>query len=201
MAWKRRPKHLSIHLIGPDLPSCTTTQKQQDALHIHYVNKNETAKDPTGDKDTSTAIPSFESLSITCHASYYHEWRQQKMMEETSAPHLLLAYHPGFWGYDTWKPTLEFLRTTKEHGHIPFVVTSYTLLEAEEDEVVLQEMLLSEGGSSNNEDNDHTAKNRKKRVIWSPEYNPFASQMKRPTATAVPGEEYRENSAWQAWWI
>jgi len=63
---------------------------------------------------------------------------------------------------------------------IPFVITAYTVQEAEDDTEVV-------------------AANAKACCLWSAEINPFGSRKKRETASAAHGREYRENGAWQAW--
>ena len=160
-AARRPPRRIQLHMIGPELPEL------QESSCIEMK--------PEG----SVSNENFEVLRISVHKEYYHEWRSQNSFD-ASRPHFLLAFHPGFWGYSTWKPTLDWLAERKES--IPLVLTSYTLMEAEEDEEVLKRL----PGATN---------------LWSSEYNPFASHKERPTKTAVEGEEYRENSAWQAWRI
>jgi len=156
---RKPPRSIQLTLIGPNLPTL-------DCLSDMELVGEETKRSNCR----------LESVKLKCHTGYYHEWRIQNASDVP--PDLLLAFHPGFWGYDTWKPTLDWL--VEKGDKIPLVATSYTLLEAEEDQEVLKG--LSSG-----------------KMIWEAEYNPFASQQNRPTATAVKSEEYRENSAWQAW--
>jgi len=49
----------------------------------------------------------------------------------TATPDLIIAFNAGVWGYDSWKPTME--RLVGLQKSIPFVVTAYTLQEAEDD--------------------------------------------------------------------
>jgi hypothetical protein len=158
---RKPPRRVELHLIGPSMPL--------------ILSSLELVLDP----DESRRL---ESVQVSCHTGYYHEWRlQQRLQQDAKPPDLLVAFHAGLWGYDTWKPTLDWL-VEQEGPQLPLLVTSYTLLEAEEDQEVLQNLLPNQS-------------------IWTAEYNPFATQQIRPTATAVEGEDYRENAAWQAWWI
>ena len=58
-----------------------------------------------------------------------------------AAPDLILAFHAGFWGYDSWRPTLMGLLRTS----IPIIVTSYTMEEARLDVRALGAATLEEG--------------------------------------------------------
>eukprot|EP00977_Amphora_coffeiformis_P009741 scaffold2243_cov165-Amphora_coffeaeformis.AAC.21 len=156
---RKPPRSIQLTLIGPSLPTV------EDSSQIELVVEG-----------TKRSDCRLESVKLKCHTAYYHEWRKDNASD--IPPDLLLAFHPGFWGYDTWKPTLDWL--VEKGDKVPLVATSYTLLEAEEDQEVLKGMSAGT-------------------MLWEAEYNPFASQKNRATATAVEGEEYRENSAWQAW--
>ena len=156
---RKPPRSIQLRLIGPNLPTFDGSSDMELVVE--------------GNKRIDCCL---ESVKLKCHTAYYHEWRQENASDVP--PDLLLAFHPGFWGYDTWKPTLDWL--VEKGDKVPLVATSYTMLEAEEDQEVLKG--LSAGT-----------------MLWEAEYNPFASQQNRPTASAVEGEAYRENSAWQAW--
>ena len=160
---RKAPRKMELHLVGPNLPALS------DSV-IELVPKKQ---QPQGKESR------LESVQLACHDGLYHEWRERN--PAAKVPDLLITYHPGFWGYDSWKPTLQWLNDRADK--IALVATSYTLLEAEEDQQVLET----------------TLSNATK--LWESEYNPFASQQVRPTATAVQGEAYHENSAWQAWRI
>jgi hypothetical protein len=100
-------------------------------------------------------------------------------------PNLVIAYNAGIWGYTDWHPTLkklyEFERT------VPFVITAYTIFEAEDDFEVLEEVLgVSLAGDGNG-----------RRCLWSAELNAFASRVVRETKSS--DNAYFENGAWQAY--
>jgi hypothetical protein len=80
--------------------------------------------------------------------------------------------------------------TTTTTATAPIIFTAYTLAEAEEDYEVIVKLLSSLGKTKEYID---------AACLWEPQVNPFASQQPRPTATSVPGQQYRENGAWQAW--
>ena len=120
------------------------------------------------------------------HAKLYHEFLQEQTSLTDSSIDLIISFNAGIWGYDSWKPTLQYLRVAHEttKKKIPLVVTAYTLWEAQEDYKVLQETFAQSFS-----------------LAWKPQLNPFGSHMTRPTSTAPPQqtEAYRENAAWQAW--
>ena len=60
-----------------------------------------------------------------------------------AAPDVVIAFHPGFWGYDSWRPTLVGLLRTS----IPVVATSYTMEEARLDVRALGAATLADGAS------------------------------------------------------
>ena len=174
------PKILEFHLIGPNL-------------------------ERNGSVEIVDSLPApFESVQCNHHACLYHEFLQQQQEKDDMndavpvPPDLILSYNAGLWGYDDWKRTLEYLSSTAScksaeevdtrsasRKKIPFVVTAYTLLEAQEDYEVVKAIFP-----------DSTC-------LWKPQLNPFGSHHPRPTATAPPQqtESYRENAAWQAWRI
>lgn len=113
----------------------------------------------------------------------YHDW---KGLER---PDLRIFFHPGFWGYIDWAPTLRMVLGT---GEPPLLVTSYTMQEAELDARTIANVLANKPCFDDNDDDllDDS-------WLWRPEVNAHASMQQRPTATAPAGHVYRENSAWQ----
>jgi hypothetical protein len=131
---------------------------------------------------------------VQCHACLYHDFIAARSREEQDqdalAPHLIVAFNAGIWGYDDWIPCLECILAME--GRIPFVATAYTIQEAEDDFDVIHALVAKRVEPAVDAGNAAA-------TVWSAEVNPFASQLPRPTATALPGREYRDNAAWQAW--
>ncbi|CAB9525021.1 expressed unknown protein [Seminavis robusta] len=166
------PKNLVLCLVGPNVPAST--------------------KAPINLLSSNKPLPRQRLLSAqaTCHSASYHDWLEEQ--ESDRLPDLMVCFNAGIWGYEEWKPTIRCLAEKKLQA--PFVVTSYTLEEAEDDFDVMEEIIV--GGDAKK---DADQKSPTKALLWGPEVNPFASKQKRETATAVEGRDYRENHAWQAW--
>ena len=105
------------------------------------------------------------------------------------APDLVLAFHPGFWGYESWRPTLRGLL----RGTTLLVATSYTPEEASLDALALGAAMLER-------DADEDAAEAASDALhwsWRPELNPHVGA-RREVASAPPGHNYRENHCWSA---
>ena len=102
-----------------------------------------------------------------------------------AAPDVVLAFHPGFWGYDSWRPTLMGLLRTS----IPMIVTSYTMEEARLDVRALGAATLEAGASDDAADAAAAALE----FLWGPEENERAGA-RRVVASAPPGHDHRENN-------
>ena len=99
---------------------------------------------------------------------------------------MAIAFNAGIWGYDLWKPTLAAL--CRFHRPVPFVVTAYTVQEAEEDaEVIVEVVGVDRSGTVDG------------MCLWKVEVNPFGSRKERKTSTAPKERQYFENNSWQAW--
>ena len=75
---------------------------------------------------------------------------------------------------------------------VPFVITAYTLSECCEDYRVISNAI----GASDDDTKEPSHPSRAT-PLWEPEKNPFGSHIVRETKSS--NDEYRENSAWQAW--
>lgn len=159
------PPALEFHLIGPNL--------QPDKCKTVVV--------------AGTELPSsLRSVSVHYHSSLYHDYLKSIDNDVSSINiDIIVSYHAGIWGYDSWKPTLEYLSSTcdSRKKKIPFVITAYTLWECQEDFEVMKDFQANFS------------------LAWKPQISPFGSHKVRPTITAPSAqkESYRENSAWQAW--
>ena len=159
------PRHFDVLLVGPNVPS--------DAAKRPFVDIMPSNK---------TSSSRLMSATATCHEAVYHEWLEEQQQEEK--PDLVIAFNSGIWGYKEWVPTLEAL--CQLSYSIPFVSTSYTIQECEDDAQVIETVVADTKGGAG-------------RCLWNAQANPFASRQIRETHTALPGREYRENAAWQAW--
>jgi hypothetical protein len=116
------------------------------------------------------------------HVGVYNEW----IVDQKQAD-LVIAFNAGIWGYDDWRPTVEYLIRAKLS--IPFVVTAYTLQEAQDDFDVIHDAVVAQS----------SFERAQECCQWQAEVNALASKVPRETATAIAGRHYRENGAWQAW--
>jgi len=186
------PRHLRIELLGPCVPSHSTKFGAIDLM--------------PKSKDGSVSKGRLLSATTQCKNCMYHDFLLEleaarsstslhneakdcwdgfnfsQMTESTKYPNLVIAFNAGIWGYTDWHPTLNFL--LRFDRPVPFVITSYTLAEAEEDEYSLEEILNTNFGEKN-------------RCFWKPENNPFASRVARDTKNNN-NNTYYENGAWQA---
>jgi len=165
------PRHLQLCLVGPNVPAAAAALEPIDLLAT-----------PTGRSKHSR----LETAVVTSHVGLYNEW----MVEQSRPVDLAIAFNAGVWGYDTWAPTFEFLAGRQQS--IPFVVTAYTIQEAQDDFDVVQDIVAASVlASAGQAATDF--------LLWKPQVNVLASKRIRETVTAVAGREYRENGAWQAW--
>ncbi|EOD23786.1 hypothetical protein EMIHUDRAFT_239101 [Emiliania huxleyi CCMP1516] len=111
-------------------------------------------------------------LNVRFSCKLYHELTADEL---GAPPHVAVAFQAGVWGYDTWAPTVgSVLRSG-----CALVVTSYTILEAEDDE----EALAAIGGM---------------RWAWRPEPNPWRSAVTESRLNSRgDARDLAENAAWQ----
>jgi hypothetical protein len=165
------PVYIDFHLIGPNVPADAAVWTPVSLMP----------------KTKLKATSRLEEATACCHVGVYDEWivqqQQQQSAGEFRVPDVAVAFNAGVWGYKEWPITLR--RLFELNLQIPFVLTAYTVQEAEDDAEVVEEIVGATEQST--------------QQIWGVESNPFASRKERPTATAVDGRDYRENAAWQAW--
>jgi hypothetical protein len=176
------PKRLLVHILGVDYVETKSVDQirvtfgplirwlaaspqSPESIDVILIGPN-VVQQPRTDLLPRIDTP-LKKASVSCHVGAYHE------LHIDGPANLTIAFNAGIWGYREWVPTLERLK-----GAI-FVVTAYTLEEAEDDAVVLSE----QPGSEN---------------IWKAESNPFGSNVQRETKS-LHNRIYRENAAWQAW--
>jgi hypothetical protein len=185
------PESVRLVVVGPDVPAAMTTSP--------------VTLDTASDEASSAATRNrLQQATVHCYSALYHDWIQAGQPQ--ARPDLVVAFHAGMWGYDSWLPTLRYLAAPRHGGDeehaiattttgtdlwaelnmLPLLVTSYTIEEALDDYDVIRTTMTTESGSLC-------------KCCWEPELNPFGSRLPRVTETALPGRDYRENSAWQAW--
>jgi hypothetical protein len=169
------PRHLEIHLVGPNVPAHAAARPAVDLLAL-----SSTAATALASYQTATDSR-LETARAMSHVGVYNEW-----MVDRQKADLVIAFNAGIWGYNEWLPTLEHLIRAKQS--IPLVVTAYTLQEAEDDFDVIQEQVVALS----------SVEHAKECCLWPFEVNALASKVPRETATAR-SHLYRENGAWQAW--
>ena len=158
-------------------------EKCPKALQLHLIGPNVPVAAPRHVE--LVASGRLEKADLFCHPCVYQDRKRSDRFAQ-----LLISFNAGIWGYNEWRPTLQHLAHLRQN--VFFVVTAYTLEEADEDADVIQDE-VSRAWRVSKEDLASSA------CIWAPQANAFASKQARETLTAAPGRCYRENAAWQAW--
>lgn len=133
---------------------------------------------------------------LDCHVfssdMLYHE--HLAAHSSSPAPDLLVMFNAGLWGYDSWIPTLEAIGYTPG---LTVLVTSYTVLEAEDDFDTIDRYCngLARGGGCGGVGAGGVE------WLWEEERNPHAGTEVINRSSAAPGSEYRDNGAWQCFRI
>jgi hypothetical protein len=181
-------KHLRIEFLGPNVPIDAT--KRQPA-QLFPTSKSQSGDNITVKKKT-TGIQTAVAICKNClYHDYLKDLQQNCNGGINHLPHFMISYNSGIWGYDSWKPTLQAMNNILPFK-TPFIITSYTLLEAEDDTEVIQEIFRD---LNKNEETDK----HKGSMMWGPTTNPFGSRKLRKTVTNPGNRPYFENSAWQVW--
>jgi hypothetical protein len=163
-------------------------------------------------------VPPGTSVEVLVFTKYYHDveslirsrWSRtdEEIGEEVVTPDIVLMMNAGIWGYESWKSTLKALSQFKNEklcysgdldsssGRSIFLVTSYTLAEAEEDFDCIQALFPCS-------ENDNRVN-----WFWECELNPMRSQVPlsrhAPTRKSVAGQSvdpvlnstYMDNHYW-----
>jgi hypothetical protein len=189
-------KHLRIELLGPNVP------KHSEEFGTMNLLPN--------------IIPGrLHSATVVCKNCMYHDYLHASQtcskddinVHYPIKPNLVIAYNAGIWGYTDWHPTLKSLCSL--NWPVPFIITAYTIYEAEDDAQVVEEIMeewnRSSGGYIDRDTSTATISNRPhndttidtKRCLWSAELNPYASRIVKETTSS--DHIYHENGAWQAY--
>jgi len=197
---KKGIKLLDLVFIGPNLP--TNLHGQSIEFVYYYSEDGEGAipKWPQGIMSKLSASLQDYGLALKVRVQawvgLYHEHFQrseQVPMTPTDRPDLVALFNPGLWGYDAWLPTLEVFKALRSKGPNEneksspvFVVTSYTLEEAEDDMDVV-EAVFSQGGGGEEGGKDFP-------VLWGPELNAHYDPTKKLSRiTAEEGRHYYDS--------
>jgi hypothetical protein len=202
------PKHLRIELLGPNVPPHSEQFGTMNLLpaipgrleSATVVCKNCMYHDYLEELEAGSASESPSQSQWTTEVALPSRQTQPPSMDvqSTKFPNIAIAYNAGIWGYTDWHPTLRQL--DRFSRQVPFVITAYTLPEAEDDTEALEEVL---DGDSNadvdaNEGCQLNCVPIRERCLWAAEKNPFASRVERVT-TRVNDNAYYQNGAWQAY--
>lgn len=125
------------------------------------------------------------TIELLAYSRYYHDVQSLVSMRwPNSVADIVLMMNAGIWGYDSWKYTLKSLRSsviTRVSDNVPtgsrsvFLVTSYTLPEAEEDYDCIQDLFSSEDEGKEADIGNNTSPQVKVRWLWECELNPCRS--------------------------
>lgn len=181
-------RHLRIELLGPNVPLHSEDFGMMNLL-------------------PSNNIPGkLMSATLICKNCMYHDYiekmttsKEKNQTKTIRYPNMIIAYNAGIWGYTDWHPTLKSLyKLTKP---VPFIITAYTIYEAEDDAQVLDDVLQEEWNalskSCNSSRDNGVIGMDGKRCLWGAELNPYASRVVRETKSS--DNIYHENGAWQAY--
>ena len=171
------PGCLELMLIGPGIPASAMEQSPVNLL------PNTSSSSGLQGTHVASGRKSLKQAQVSCYNAVYDEWLLTQSDDCTAD--VVVAFNAGIWGYKEWRKTIE--QMIQRANDTPFVVTAYTLYEAEDDFEVIQQV------SSKSKELTPA------RCLWEPEINPYSSKVDRLTLSAVPGRRYRENYAWQAW--
>ena len=177
-------------------------------------------------------------VSVESYACLYHDYHfAQIENRKFETPDMVLMLNAGIWGYTSWLPTLDVFAkistgcesssssseqsgsavhgSTNSSVKAPvFIVTSYTIEEAEDDEDTIREhfrkkIILPLVAQDLLEDrevlrlSDHSINTLDHQEalqphwIWEAEISPFKGFEEVERLTKVDGREYRLNHAWQ----
>ena len=177
---------LKLVFIGPNLyPSgedSPTSYRFEDKLNIHFsicCNLYHNFVDQQLAHEHNTVIPVSSLSSDSPPISL-------RCMELVD---LVILFQAGLWGYDSWHPTL------KMFGVLPItqiVITSYSLLEGENDFDTLEEHCCYKEGEGESEGT--------RWCVWNfeDEKNPYACTEPIPRTSAPDCNIYYDNCAWQS---
>jgi hypothetical protein len=146
---------------------------------------------PNENIHTSFMFEDKLTVDITVCCDLYHDFILQQQVDgspsistSSSAIDLVVLFQAGLWGYDSWHPTLQVFA---ELPITQIVVTSYSLLEGENDFDTLEEHCLRRNSTI-------------KKFVWNfeDESNPYACTEPIPRTSAPDCDTYFDNCAWQS---
>lgn len=178
-------QEIAIRFFGPNLLSATRPDIPHE-IEFSYLN--------------------ILNVVIGRYCCLYHDhWAERHSTED--APDIVLMINAGIWGYQSWLPTLDIFkqiarlplhtaddcktcsagRNSSKSGTY-FIVTSYTLEEAEDDEDTIRHHYKQEPLSY-----------LQAVWLWEAEINPWRSTELLERESQVIGRKYYSNHAWQCW--
>jgi len=121
---------------------------------------------------------SAQGGSVLVKRGMYHDVLDASP-EMSPAPDFAIAFNAGIWGYNDWDDTIGRLNAENKIKPRFFVVTSYTVQEAEEDAEKIKSLW------------------RPNRCLWEADENRWGSRVERKTKGRE--EDYYENKFWGCW--
>lgn len=209
-------------------------------LRMTFIGPNLLGYDPP--LNQNTFLYHDMNVSVETHACLYHDYySSQKKNGDFEAPDMVLMLNAGIWGYTSWLPTLDVFAqisidcessssSRKYSGHAQssgsdiliqtrgkapiFIVTSYTIEEAEDDEDTIseyfkkklippsirQDLLKDPTVTEHSNQAVNTVDNEgalQPHWMWEAEISPFKCLEEVERHTKIEGREYRPNHAWQ----
>mmetsp|Transcript_20341 Transcript_20341/g.30787 ORF Transcript_20341/g.30787 Transcript_20341/m.30787 type:complete len:261 (+) Transcript_20341:271-1053(+) len=184
-------------------PKQNQQNKQDDDLVANHVSSSSSC--PLEAVPSSYTLPNkMEEDEKEVEGSEYGEGRaveetyhlsKEVLLYTFGMPNLIVCFNAGVWGYDTWKPTLKYAAMCMK---CPTVVTSYTQLEAEDDEDCIAEYL--------EEFNEEYRTSQLQPLLiidgivewkWRAEKNAFYGAKRMSRSREALGKVYQENAYWQ----
>ncbi|CAE7215888.1 MSS51 [Symbiodinium sp. KB8] len=125
----RAERRLTIHVLGASFREEGSDLIATSAVFAPLLSVQMLLVGPTAvglvAADDETRLPTGLLLETRHRQGLYHE----VSFEPHWDPDLVCAFQPGFYGYDSWEPSIRRVLELKA----PFLATSYTYEEAEED--------------------------------------------------------------------
>ena len=169
------------------------------------------------------------NVKVVCYQCLYHDYHiAESDRGDFLVPDAVLMLNAGIWGYTSWLPTLDSFAAiscnredinlssdvvksfspdnTVMRSRPIFLVTSYTLEEAEDDEDTIREYfsrkLIEEASELNHSEHCSDATSSPATLmqphwLWESEMNPFRCLEQVERKSKVAGREYYSNCAWQ----
>ncbi len=217
-----------LHVVGADENECPVLDsnvliaiyedilKKLKSLDIHRVAILFSGPNLIQDESSRSSITFLfdDSLEVTIYSASccFHEIDKSLLLADHAYATLTLMYNPGIWGYSSWLTTLSsfFEDSSRAEEDIKpiYVMTAYTLEEAEEDydNVVahfesqgLRSLVLpSDQPSIQFESTESIGKLTTLAWLWECQPNPHCKAPALERRSAATSSPYRDSQFWSA---